>query len=77
MHGHLHVKYYSFKNLKTAKWVVQRLRRLVAVFSSQRPGFDPRRVYMIFVMAKVALDHTHSSITDSIKVNNSNVKQNT
>jgi len=67
MHGHLNVKYYSFVNLKTAKWAVQCLRRLVAVFSLQRPGFDLRRVYMVFVVAKVALDHTHSSITDCIK----------
>ena len=77
MHGHLHVKFYSFMNLKTANWVVQCLRRLVAVFSSQRPGLDPRRVYMVFVVAKVALDHIYSSITDCIKVNYSNVKQNT
>jgi hypothetical protein len=70
-------KYYSFINLKTAQWAVQCLRRLVIVFSSRRPGFDPRRVHVVFVVAKFSLDHTHSSITDCIKVTDSDVKQNT
>ena len=74
---HVNKKYYSFMNLKTAKWAMQCLRRLVAVFSSRRSGFDPRRVHVVFVVAKVSLYHTHSPTTDCIKVNDINVKQNT
>jgi len=46
------------KALQTVTW----LRRLVAGFSPQKPGFDSRPVHMVFIVKKVSLGQTFIQI---------------
>jgi hypothetical protein len=58
----MHAKHFnsSDNRLKYELMAVPLLRRLVADFPPQRPGFKPRSGYVGFVVDKVALRHVFS-----------------